>query len=141
MRKNILWNLIYAVILLAMLVGACLAVSAVVRLNMLPESYVMALGGLFGLFILIVGVMLFWKGRGAGKGRRILACVLAVLMICGCAVIATVANDVLKTLNATSRQEDGKAVRAVYVLKENAARSLEDTKGFTYGYVKYYDEA
>ena len=141
MRKNILWNLIYAVILLAMLVGACLAVSAVVRLNMLPEIYVMALGGLLGLFILIVGVMLFWKGRGAGKGRRILACVLAVLMICGCAVIATVANDVLKTLNATSRQEDGKAVRAVYVLKENAARSLEDTKGFTYGYVKYYDEA
>ena len=141
MRKNILWNLIYGLILLGMLLGAFLAVRAVLQLNMLPQSYVQALGGIFGLFVLLVGVMLFWKGKKAGKGRRIVACVLAILMIGSCAVITTVANDVLKTLNATNSQEDGKAVRAVYVLKDSKVRSLEDTKGFTYGYVKYYDEA
>ena len=141
MRKNILWNLIYGLILLGMLLGAFLAVRAVLQLNMLPQSYVQALGGIFGLFVLLVGVMLFGKGKKAGKGRRIVACVLAILMIGSCAVITTVANDVLKTLNATNSQEDGKAVRAVYVLKDSKVRSLEDTKGFTYGYVKYYDEA
>ena len=116
MRKNILWNLIYGLILLGMLLGAFLAVRAVLQLNMLPQSYVQALGGIFGLFVLFVGVMLFWKGKKAGTGRRIVACILAILMIGSCAVITTVANDVLKTLNATNRQVDGMAVRAVYVL-------------------------
>lgn len=141
MRKKAPWKIVFAAVFLLMLLGEVLAMAAVVRLDMLPDIYLVALGGVFVLLSLITYRLLFAKGKGNGKGRKIVACVLAVLILCGSVVIATVASDVIKTLQATREEARGVPVRAVYVLKDNSAQTLEDSAGFTYGYVKNYDES
>lgn len=141
MKKTVFWNIIYSIILLLMLAGEGMAVRALIRLNMLPKTYLLIIASVLALFALLVGLLLFWKGKKPGKVRRILACVLAVLVFCSCAVITTVVDDLLQTLAATSSEESETAVRAVYVRKDNPAGTLADTVGFTYGYVKNYDES
>ena len=117
-----------------------MTVAVVIKLDMLPPLYLAAFIGVFALLSLIVGLMLFVKGRRSGKARRILACALAVLIVCGCAVISTVAMDVMRTLEATNEVIQEVPTREVYVLKDSAAMDLSDTVGFTYGYVKHYEE-
>lgn len=139
MSKKIPWNIVHTAIFLIMLLGEALAVASIIRLDMLPKAYLIGMIGTFALLSLIVGLLLAVKGKGSGKGRRITACVLAVLILCGSAVIATVASDVIMTLQATREEAQGVPVRAVYILKENPVETLEETAGFTYGYVKNYD--
>lgn len=141
MRKNVVWNIAAVLVFLLMLLGEILAVAAVVSLDMLPNAYLIILIGIFVLLSLTVGLLLFWKGRKTGKIRKLLACVLAAVILCGCAVITTVASDVVRTLQATRQEAEETAVRAVYVLADDPAQSLEDTAGYTYGYLKNYEES
>lgn len=139
MKTQKIWKGIYTGLFLLMLVAEVLAVRAVVRLNMLPVNYLKIMAGILTLLGVAVGLLLFWKGRG--KARRVVAAVLAVLMLFACAAVTTVATDVRKTLSLTSRTEDGAAIRVVYVRKDDPSLSLADTGDFTYGYVKNYDES
>jgi len=140
MKRNLFWNIVSVLIFLFLLIGEALTIATVIRLDMLPTVYLLAVIGLFAVFSLIVGLMLFLKGKKSGKGRKIAACVLAVLIVCGCAVITTVATDVMKTLEVTSQVEEEIPTREVYVLADNTVENLADTVGYTYGYVKGYDE-
>ena len=140
MKKNTFWNIVFTLIFLFMLAGEALTIATVIRLDMLPMVYMIAVIGLFAIFSLIIGLMLFRKGKKPGKGKKITACVLAVLLVCGCAVITTVATDVMKTLEATSRVDDSVPTREIYVLADNTVENLADTVGYTYGYLKGYDE-
>lgn len=139
MKRNIFWTIVLVLIFLLMLAGEAYTVVAVISLDMLPEAYLAVLIGVLALFSLIVGLMLFVKGKG--KARRIIACVLAVVVACGCGAIATVANDEMKTLKATTSQWLEIPTREIYVLADNTVQELEHTGGFTYGYLKDYDES
>lgn len=141
MKRNQSWKIIYIVIFLLMVTMEALAVSAVIRLDMLPKQYLFALLGILGAFTLAIGLLLFWQGKTDGRIRKITAAVLALLLLCGCTAIRTVASDVINTLKATGADDPKAAVRAVYVLDGNRARKLEDTAGYAYGYVKNYDES
>lgn len=141
MKKNILWNILYILIFLMMLAGEVFAVVTVISLDMLPTSFLIALIGVLAVFSVGVGLLLFIKGKGSGKIRRIIASVLAVILICGCTAIGTVATDVMKTLQATSREFFDLPTREIYVLTDNSAQDLKETGGYTYGYLKNYDES
>ena len=134
MKRKIIW-----MILFSLLVGSeLLALQAVIRLNMLPTGYLIAVVALLAVLTFAVGMLLF---RKAGKTRKVVACILALVMICGCVVISTVAHDVLKTLAATSREEPDIMTREIFVLADNEAAELKDTAGYTFGYIKNYDES
>ena len=140
MKRKAFWNILVIVLFLLMLTGEALAVWALIQLNMLPKVYLLVLTGALAFVSLVIGLLLFIRGRRPANGRRIVACVLAFLLLAASVTIATVANDVLKTLRSTSQAEDGSAVRVVYVLDGNPVRNLKSTVGFTYGYLKNYDE-
>lgn len=141
MKRNKLWNFIYIGMFLLMLLMEVLAIISLIRLDMLPTLYLIALIGVFAVLSLVVGLLLFFKRGKSGKGRTVAAIILAALVVCGCVVIRTVASDVIETLKATSEETPGPAVRGIYVLSANRAETLEDTTGYTYGYVKDYDVA
>ena len=141
MKRNVLWNIALVLAFLLMLAGEAYAVAAVIRLDMLPAAYLAGLIGVLAVFSLLVGLMLFAKRKKPGKGRRIIACVLAVIMLCGCAAIATVATDVMKMLKATTSALLEIPTREIYIRADNTARNLKDTAGFTYGYLKNFDES
>lgn len=138
MRNKPFWPILYIVLLLIMVAAEAMAIAAVIRLNMLPGVYLAALICVFVLLSLTVGWLLLGK---AGKSGKIAAFVLLILLLCGSVVIWTVANDVIRTFEATKEEELGNTTRAVFVLKDNLAEDLGDTAGFTYGYVKHYDES
>ena len=139
MKKNVVRNAIFILIFLLMLAGEAYTVAAVIWLDMLPVAYLAVLIGVLVLFSLLVGLMLFV--RGEGKRRRIVACVLAIIVACGCTAIATVATDVMRTLQATTSQLLEIPTREVYVLTDNPAKDVRDTGNYTYGYLKNFDES
>lgn len=137
MKRKIIWSILFC-----LLIGSeLLALQAVVRLNMLPVIYLIAVAVLFAALAAAVGMLLFRQGKGRGKTRKIIACVLSLVLICGCVAISTVAHDVLKTIAATSREEPDVMTREIFVLAANDAAQLEDTSGYTFGYIKNYDES
>lgn len=142
MKKNAFLNIVLTLLFLVMLAGEALTVATVIRLDMLPTLYLAAVIGLLAIFSLIVALMLFVKGKKSGKGRKIVACVLALLIVCGCAVITTVATDVMKTIESTSHEiVEEVPTREIYVLADNPVENLADTVGYTFGYVKNYEES
>ena len=141
MKRNFLWNIAYSLILILLLAGEALTVATLVRLDMLPVPYLAAIAAVFGLFAILVGYLFFSRGKRSGKGKRVIACVLSVLLVCGCAAITTVAFDVMDTLAATSEEPETPAVtREVYVLSGTEGDELIDLYGYTIGYVKNFDE-
>ena len=141
MKKKIFWNIVLLMLLAILLIGEVVAVGAVIRLNMLPRNYLMLLIGVLAVLTLCVGLMMFIRGKKSGKIRKVLASVLAVIMICGCAAVSTVALDVMKTLEATQVDYLEFSTREVYVLADNPTQTLEEAKDYTYGYLKDYDES
>ena len=141
MKRNVLWNITYSLFVLLVLAGEGLAVASVLRLDMLPPLYLAALVLVLLLFAVLIAILLF--GKKSTKRRQIIACVLAVLVVCGCAVITTVAMDVQDTLESTAANVDEAeetATREIYVMARNPVRELQETAGYTYGYVKDVDE-
>lgn len=141
MKKNVFWNVVAACVLALLLLGIGVTVAAVIRLDMLPNAYLIALIGVFALFFALIAVLFFVPGKGSGKVRKIIACLIAVILLCGCAVITTVAMDVIRTLEATNQEVPTTATREIYVLSADPAQSLEDASGYTFGYVTNYDNA
>ena len=140
MKRNTRWNILFALLLIMVLAAEVFAATSFMRMNMLPAAYMAAMIGVLAIFSLAIGLMLFVKGKKPGKARKIAACVLAVLLICGCTALGTVAVDVIETLELTSQDTLEITTREIYVLADNEVQTLADTAGYTYGYMKGYDE-
>ena len=140
MKRSAFGNFVFILLFVLMLAGEALTVATVIRLDMLPPLYLGAMIGFFAILTLLIAFLLFVKGKRSGKGRRVIACVLMLLLLCGCAVITTVATDVMNTLQATNEAEPAKTTREVYVLAENEAESLAQTGNFTYGFIKNFEQ-
>lgn len=141
MKRSVFGNIVFALLFLLMLAGEALTVATVLRLDMLPQLYLGAMIAALALFSLLIGFLLFVKGKRSGKGRRVAGCVLMLLLLCGCAVITTVATDVMNTLQATNEELPEVPTREVYVLADNKAESLAQTGDYTYGFVKDFEES
>ena len=141
MRKSVFGNIVFTLLFVLMLAGEVLTVAAVFRLDMLPPLYVGALVAVLVIFSLVIAILLFFKGKRSQKVKRVIGCVLMLLLLCGCAVIATVATDIMSTLQATNEAEPAIPTREVYVLADNEVESLAQTGDFTYGFVKNFEES
>lgn len=141
MKKRLIWIILGVLLFLGMLTSLVFASVTLVQLDMLPTGYLVGLLVFLGLFALFIGLLMFIKGKKPGKARRVIAAVLAVMLLCGCVVISTVASDVRKTIQAMSREIFELPTREIYVLAGNPAQDVKETAGLTFGYLKEYDEA
>lgn len=140
MKKQTVWKILTLILFLAMVTAEVFAAITVVNLDMLPTGFLIGLLVMLAVFAAGIGLLFFLKGKKPGKIRRVIAAVLAVLLLCGCAVISTVASDVRKTIQAMSREMFDLPTREIYVLADNSAQDLNEASGFTFGYLKDYDE-
>ena len=134
-----MWNLIYGAVLLAVVLAEVLAVIAVMRLNMLPDLYMAIFIGVLAVFALVVGLLLFLPVKQSGKVRKIAAAVLAVVLICGCVALRTVALDIVETLQLTRQDTLDITTREIYVHPDDPAQELTDARSYTFAYLKDYD--
>ncbi len=142
MEKQKKWAIILSVILFLQAVAEIVAAAVVLKLNMLPGKYVAVLIAVMALLAALTGVLAFVKIKGkVALWRRITVCVLALLIACGCVLIAKMAVDTYRTVNTVTGTDVGTNTRNTYVvvLQDNPAQSLADTKGYTFGIIENYD--
>lgn len=142
MQNKKIWTILLSVVLFLQVAAEALTVAIVLKLNMLPNKYVVVFIIAMALLVAITALLSFVKVKGkVGTWRKIVACVLVLLIVCSCALISKVASDAYKTVTNVTTPTVTTSVRNTYVLvmNEDPAKSLADTKGYTFAAMENYD--
>lgn len=142
--KNKKLSMVLFIAVLTLLVAAeALTAVILLRLEMLPDKYVIILVIAFVLLAALVGLFMFLprKGRKVSATRRVIACVLALVLVCGCALVSKLAADAYATIQAITRLTPTVNLRNMYILVpiEDEAELLCDTAGYNFGYIEDYN--
>lgn len=153
MKKRQIWGMIFTAVFLALLILQIVAVVNLVRLNMLPGILIVLIVLVMLAYDCVVAWFMFLRGRKVSrknarrvaKKRRIIACVLSVIMLCGCVVISSVVNDVMDALESvqvasSEEQVDTAIKRAVFVRTYDTAQTLEDARDYKFGKLIHFDD-
>lgn len=153
MEKNKVWKIVCLVIWILQLAAEAAVGGYVFLLDMLPGRYfAIVIAALVVVWLLIGAMMFFYRkhGRyetgeeGPGKARRVVAIVLAILVIVGCIALCFILHDVYSTVAGISGDDSAEAdgvTMAAYVLTDDAAQSLQDAAYYSFGVVTGYEEA
>ncbi len=142
MKNNKIWTIVSVVVLLLQVAVEALTAVMLLRLNMLPSRYVVIMAAVLITLVLATGLLLFVRGRkGVSLARRIVACVLAFLVICGCALLSRIAGDAYNAMHSVTDGGQVTNTRNMYVFvrAEDPANSLADVAGYTFAIVQDYD--
>lgn len=141
-KNNKLWTIISAIVLALQVLAEALTAVIVFRLNVLPDKYAVVLVLVLGVLVLLTALLLFARGKKpVSAARRIVACILALLVVCGCALISKVAADAYETMHAVTIPGEVTSIKNMYVFVRNddPAKNLSDTEDYAYAVVQDYD--
>ena len=143
MKEGKIWTLLCVLILLVQTAVETLTAVIVLRLEILPDKYMLLLLAAMALMLLFNGLLLLaGKRNTAGKKvRRIIGCMIALLVVFGCALLARVASDAYRAMNTVTKPAVTTNARNVYVLvrDDDPAQNLKDTVEYTFGIIEDYD--
>lgn len=134
-------KMISLVIWAIQLVFTVLFTISVVKVGVLPGNLLGGVLAVIWIMAAVTGLLTLagWKKNKKGLVRRIIACILSVIMILG----LFAGNRYLDTTNKTIENISGITVEkesiSVYVLKDDLAESIQDTAGYRYGIVSETD--
>lgn len=141
MKKNVILQILSIVVVLMQVVAEVLTAVLVVRLNLLPDKYTIVLVIALAILVLLTGLLMFIRiKKSVGTTRRIIACVLALVIVCGCGLVAKLAGDAYQTIQAVTGGEISN-IRNLYVFvrTDDPANTLKDTKGYSFAIIENYD--
>ena len=152
MKKLKFGDLLCGLLWAAQGIAEALTIWSVWRLDMLPDQYFASLAAALVAVWLIVGAVLFVRGRkksgafekkkkqGPGLFRRIVGGLLAVVMTVGCAVVNGVVSDVHSTVDGiTGAAQTMNVSMSVYVLAEDPVGSIADAEDHTFAILDGYE--
>lgn len=142
MENKRVWSIIRTIILSVQLVMELLSAVVILRLNMLPDKYIAVFIATLAVLALITGLLMFIRVKDQiGLWRKIVSCILSLLVICGCVLISKIAWDAHSFVSGVAGGDETPTVRNTYVLvlNEDTAHALADTKGYSYAAVENYD--
>ncbi len=137
---------VYLLVWLAMLAAEIYSAFRLWKLSMLPLRYKLLITILFTMVWLLAG-LLYMLGNNATRGkhpglwRRIIAWVLAIVMIAGSLYSVRFANQLDETIDKVTTTVAVTSTIGVYVLKDDPAEYIEDAEGYTFGITKSYDSS
>lgn len=141
MKNKKLWTILLLAVLILQVIAEVITAWLLIRLNVLPTIYVLVVILVLVFMAVLSGALMFVRGKKpVGAGRRIFACVLALLLVVGCGVICKVAGDAYKVVDAVTNKVTT-TTRNVYVFvrADDPAQTLSDARDYTFGYVAQYD--
>lgn len=144
MKKSKFLNILAIVLLGLQLVAEAGLLIAILRLDMLPGKILVPVILLFAVGALLTAVLVFWPVQKDkhGKGRKIIACILAVVITALCIFAFTVVEQVRQTMQSiTDTPQSEGPTRQVFVLTDDQAQTLTDAKDYVFGIVENYDIA
>lgn len=142
MKNTKIWNILLAVVLVLQAAAEALTVAVVLQLDMLPAKYVAVLIAVMVLLLGLMALLMFVSIKGqVGKARRITACVLALVVVVGCALISHVVATAYDTVSNVTNTEVETNARDMYIFvrTEDSAQHLSDTKGYVFAAVENYN--
>jgi len=115
------------------LIAEAILLFAVNKLQMLPTEYFLILTVLLLLVLAGITLLLVLPGKKRRKVRAIIACILSVLVIAGCAILTYVVGQLYETMNVITNTTFTTTEYTVYVKAEDPANHLADAKSYTFG--------
>ncbi len=141
MEKKNLWPIFRVLIFLGQIFLQTLCTTIVWKLNMLPDKYMLLFLGAMVMFAACTGILVFVNvPEKLALWRKVVSCVLALLIMLGCGIIFKIGLDAHKLMqNVTGDVSDTRNTYIV-VLNDDKAQSVKDTKGYRYGALEDFDE-
>ena len=137
-------SVLFVLLWLGQIAAIVWAGAHVVGMNMVPTRLLLLAGVAAGLIVVLEG-LLFLSGMRAKKGkhpgllRRILACLFILVMLGASAYGASLSDKVTETVTKVTQPQGVTTTYAVYVLKDDAAETLDDAKDYDFGVTLSYD--
>ncbi len=142
MKKNTIWTVVSVIVLLLQIAAEALLAIAVFQLNMLPDQFALVFTAALVVFALMTGLLLFVRGKKpVGLARRIIACILALMIICGCGVLTKIAVDAYRAMDSVTQGGVATEERGmfVFVRADDPADSLADAADYTFAVVQDHE--
>lgn len=143
MKNSKIWKILYIAVFALQVIAEAVTLTAILRLNMLPNKFLIPVIGLFVLGLLVTGLLLFIPSKKrSGIGRRIIACLLAAVIVGLCMFALSAVNKLHNTMQNITNTDDWESTgdtRQVFVRSEDSAQTLEDAASYTFGFVENYD--
>lgn len=144
MNSNKIWNWISGFVLLVQATVEVLLTVFVLRLNVLPERYVIILYVAMAALLLVTAGVLFLRGKKpVSLARRIIGMILVALIICVCLIGAKMINEAYQTLHKVTTTEPVELeenTMNVFVRMDDPAKTLKDTAKYVYAVIAEHDE-
>ena len=141
MKGKKAWNIILLILLGLQAVSQTVCAVMLITLDMLPSVYVVALLLVFGLLLAISALLMFAHGKKpVSAARKVIACLLAFLVIAVCGLVTKIAADAHSTIGAVTNKVSTTTRNVyVFVLVDDPAQTLADADGYRFGYIENYD--
>lgn len=144
MKSKKIWTIVSLVVFVLQLSVEAATAAIIIRLNLLPNKFLFILLAVLAVLLLLTGGLMFIHGKKpVSIVRRVIAWLIALAIIVGCALVAKIAADTYETLHkVTTTPVEKTDMGSMYVLVrlEDPAQSYADTAGYAYGIIADYDE-
>ncbi|MCI5857004.1 MAG: LCP family protein [Agathobacter sp.] len=145
-KKMTMWKVFALFILAIQVIMSAGVFLVVVKLNMLPNSYLIAIAFLLLLLFFLSDVLLVLSKKKRNKTKTSLYVKRALgVLLSGCTILVSLTG--INTLSKLMATLDGvssdtiivKEKTAVYVMADDPAQNINDASGYTFGYTSTYD--
>ena len=140
--KEKIWTIISIVAFVLQVAAEALTGYIVLQMNILPSRFVIVMIAALVLLAIPTGLLLFLRvKKSISTTRRIIAYILVLLVVCGCALVTKVAADAYNTLHAVTKPNETPAVVGMCVLvrADDPAQTLQDAANYEFAVVQDFD--
>lgn len=143
MKKTNIWNILSLVVWIVLIISEIVVGIMILQLDMVPAKYLVVLFLIFALIALLTGLLMYQRqGKFLKKQshvRQIIAYVLSVLIIIGCGIVSHAISKVSRTIDKITSTPQISAIVDLYVLNEDPAQQIADTKDYIFAVTEFYD--
>ena len=143
MSTKKIWTILSLIIFALQLAVETATAAIIIRLNILPNVFLTILLAVLALLLLLTGALMFLHGKKpVSILRRVIAWILAILIILGCGLVAKLAADAYSTIHAVTTSPAEEAdIGGMYVLvrMDDPAQTYADTANYNFGIIEDYD--
>lgn len=133
MNKAHLRTILSVFLTVLLLVAETIAFLTIKKLNMLPDVYLVAAAVVLVLGWILCALLLIWPSKKKRYARRIIAIVLTVAIIAGCAVVTNVVGKLYNTMHSITKPNTDTVSISVYVMANDPAKTIQDAAGYSFG--------
>ncbi len=138
-KKNLnIWTILSVIICVILLAAEGLAIFRIWKLNMIPMKYLAIILPVMAVITVLLIIFLFPRSGKYQKNKKhvaqIIACILSLVMACGCFFSYDILSKVHKTFDTITTKPTVTTQIGVYVLANTPAQTLEDAAGYTFGF-------